>query len=588
VSSSLAAISGRQQTASSDAPPSDKYPQYTISQQHLALAIVAITEYHFESYHMDRTCSPVMAFVSEGCHPPQATISLSQTSLMTPEPLSPESYYSIKEEHLGGEDSKKPTKKRKSWGQELPTPKTNLPPRYKLPLVFFNLAMLTIIRKRAKTEDEKEQRRIERVLRNRQAAQSSRERKRQEVEKLEGEKMSIEEQNESLKERLMTVEHEKFLLAQQVAKMTAQMEAVRSGSLAPKELSPPPESDLIHHDNLIKQEILEEYPFALPTPQTSFGAPSTTFSSPTTATYSGYSTPATISLGFDALIATPYMTQHPAAMLCDLQCQSAEAYQAPIQPTTRQPAVTPSSLTTLLYLTLISTVCSELMYPLRMIFISLKMGSALRPLMITSTPLASASIRWLISTPANPAPLTKRANTPIAKKTSPTTTISTPMITLSQTSNLLHILLQHLLLSSPSLARPDRAATGRALRPKTASMMMSGNGVLGRVVHRVARYGDKAGFEVEGCLISLAGARNGRMTSSRILLQQGRRLNFAGVLGPKLKRFGNHVLSDNLDLDPGLTVCLMKAKFCEIHTNSGLADSSPPHLSSVNMISMLC
>lgn len=25
---------------------------------------------------------------------------------------------------------KKPVKKRKSWGQELPTPKTNLPPRY--------------------------------------------------------------------------------------------------------------------------------------------------------------------------------------------------------------------------------------------------------------------------------------------------------------------------------------------------------------------------------------------------------------------------------------------------------------------------
>ncbi|KAI7535968.1 hypothetical protein KC331_g11730, partial [Hortaea werneckii] len=36
----------------------------------------------------------------------------------------------------------KPAKKRKSWGQELPEPKTHLPPR-----------------KRAKTDDEKEQRR---------------------------------------------------------------------------------------------------------------------------------------------------------------------------------------------------------------------------------------------------------------------------------------------------------------------------------------------------------------------------------------------------------------------------------------------
>lgn len=61
----------------------------------------------------------------------------------------------------------KPTKKRKSWGQALPEPKTALPPR-----------------KRAKTEDEKEQRRIERIKRNRAAAHNSRERKRQETEDL--------------------------------------------------------------------------------------------------------------------------------------------------------------------------------------------------------------------------------------------------------------------------------------------------------------------------------------------------------------------------------------------------------------------
>jgi transcriptional activator HAC1 len=72
---------------------------------------------------------------------------------------------------------KKPVKKRKSWGQVLPEPKTNLPPR-----------------KRAKTEDEKEQRRVERVLRNRRAAQSSRERKRQEVEGLEQRNKELQEQ----------------------------------------------------------------------------------------------------------------------------------------------------------------------------------------------------------------------------------------------------------------------------------------------------------------------------------------------------------------------------------------------------------
>ena len=61
----------------------------------------------------------------------------------------------------------KAAKKRKSWGQQLPEPTTNLPPR-----------------KRAKTTDEKEQRRIERIKRNRAAAHNSRERKRQETEVL--------------------------------------------------------------------------------------------------------------------------------------------------------------------------------------------------------------------------------------------------------------------------------------------------------------------------------------------------------------------------------------------------------------------
>ncbi len=61
----------------------------------------------------------------------------------------------------------KQAKKRKSWGQQLPEPETTLPPR-----------------KRAKTDGEKEQRRIERIKRNRAAAHNSRERKRQEAEDL--------------------------------------------------------------------------------------------------------------------------------------------------------------------------------------------------------------------------------------------------------------------------------------------------------------------------------------------------------------------------------------------------------------------
>ncbi|KAL8948762.1 MAG: hypothetical protein Q9222_005073 [Ikaeria aurantiellina] len=191
------------------------------------------------------------------------------------------------------EGDKKPVKKRKSWGQELPTPKTNLPPR-----------------KRAKTEDEKEQRRIERVLRNRQAAQSSRERKRQEVEKLEGEKSAIELQNDMLKERLMAVEHEKFKLQQQLSQMSAELAALRNGSTRPS-LPSPSHTDLLNNQRAIKQEF-EDSMFALRTP---ISLPSDSFSPSSAASSESRSpSPSNFDLGFHNLNPTPDMTQHPAAM----------------------------------------------------------------------------------------------------------------------------------------------------------------------------------------------------------------------------------------------------------------------------------
>lgn len=53
-------------------------------------------------------------------------------------------------------------------------------------------------RKRAKTKDEKEQRRIERIMRNRQAAHASREKKRRHVEDLEKKCVSLSTENEQL------------------------------------------------------------------------------------------------------------------------------------------------------------------------------------------------------------------------------------------------------------------------------------------------------------------------------------------------------------------------------------------------------
>ncbi|MCJ1381845.1 hypothetical protein MMC17_004957 [Xylographa soralifera] len=242
---------------------------------------------------------------------PQGTISMAETSLMTP--TSPESYKSSSKE-----DDKKPTKKRKSWGQELPTPKTNLPPR-----------------KRAKTEDEKEQRRIERVLRNRQAAQSSRERKRQEVEKLEGEKYSIERQNYMLKQRLLAVEHEKYALRQQLAKYAAALQKAgtlsRAVSVGPAPSSPPSPNmvaaDLRQLDRNIKQEF-EDLSFSLPSPQNTLD-PRSSFSS---ASPSSSRSASPSNLDFNGSVTSPDMTQHPAAMLCGLQCQSGAAWRPSSNP----------------------------------------------------------------------------------------------------------------------------------------------------------------------------------------------------------------------------------------------------------------
>ena len=77
-----------------------------------------------------------LGFATPDYYPPQATVSLAETTFMpSPEP-------SVKDEN----EEKRTTKKRKSWGQELPTPKTNLPPRYvhRIPISYIVNAVLMI------------------------------------------------------------------------------------------------------------------------------------------------------------------------------------------------------------------------------------------------------------------------------------------------------------------------------------------------------------------------------------------------------------------------------------------------------------
>ncbi|CAL5866661.1 uncharacterized protein PFLUO_LOCUS870 [Penicillium psychrofluorescens] len=341
------------------------------------------------------------------------TVSPADTSLSSPEPkVEP-----LDDEDDDDEEEKKPTKKRKSWGQELPVPKTNLPPRYEI-LPRWTTAGTNETRKRAKTEDEKEQRRIERVLRNRAAAQTSRERKRLEMEKLETEKIQMEQQNQFLLQRLSQMEAENNRLSQQVAQLSAEVRGSRSAT--PTKVGSPVADSPTLTPTLFKQEGDD-----LPMERIPFPTPSTTDYSPTLK-------PSTLAEASD-------VTQHPAAVLCDLPCPSLASKELEA----RFPSLTsrvPLQMTLqLLFLTMTSAACSAVIHPLSHILHSLKTGS---PLMFSTEEIYQhfPLILWLISTPSlSPS---KASNRPVFRMK----------------------LLTRLLACSPALARPLRDATGRALQ----------------------------------------------------------------------------------------------------------------------------
>ncbi|TPX22387.1 hypothetical protein DIZ76_014259 [Coccidioides immitis] len=360
---------------------------------------------------MDSTFSTTFDSISfaSGADVPQLTISPAETTLKLDD-LAPEP-----KEQPPKPEEKKPVKKRKSWGQELPIPKTNLPPR-----------------KRAKTEDEKEQRRIERVLRNRAAAQISRERKRLEIEKLETEKAKMEQQNRFLLQRLAQMEAENNRLSQQVAKLSTEIRSSRGAS--PQSISAPSPTLA---PVLFKQEDDE-----LPLEKVPIASPPTTIYSPSAAV-------------IDSIDASD-LTQHPAAMLCDLQCQSEESKNLTAslnQYSTPHPtfALMLQVIMQHLFLMMTSAAYSTVILPLSQIFHSLKKGS---PLTFSQEEICQhlPLILWLISTPT-----LSKSNTSI------------------QRSVFRIQLLTRLLACSPALARPLRDATSRALQlavrdlPRSAS-----------------------------------------------------------------------------------------------------------------------
>lgn len=337
------------------------------------------------------------------------------------------------------ETEKKPTKKRKSWGQVLPEPKTNLPPR-----------------KRAKTEDEKEQRRVERVLRNRRAAQSSRERKRQEVEALEQRNMELEKAfaeaqktNEALLEELRRLRGEQpgasrmpsldsfkenVTLSPQlfgVDQKVAAIETPAQSTVNPASLSPPPTTDFLDQSEpTFKAE--EE--------------PSSVFED----------------LSVQPSAPSSDVTQRPAAMLCDLQCHISEK--------THQALATSQAwnmaFLRLMMITSASAILAACQLPTTQILLSLRANLPLHPSPRILTTILSLVTRPRISSsslPTDSTSLSSSLRTTLTSSDRPRSARSSS--TSSRKPTTLRIKsLRKILSSSPNLARPLQDATLEAMR----------------------------------------------------------------------------------------------------------------------------
>ena len=264
----------------------------------------------------------------------------------------------------------------------------------------------------------------------------------------------------------MAVEQEKFLLAQKVAKMTAQMKVFKQDPSAPT--SEPTSPALETFDSAkIKQELENEYSF-LPTPELSFGHPASSLASPSTMTYSPSQSPPNVGLGLaDPLTSSTGLTQHPAAMLCDLQCQLVEAtcQASATRPTTRptRPTVTRLSLASLPSPMLISAAFSRPTGPQ-------KTPNSSKTV---SSPAQTSHLTEATHSPLTPLSILTPGTTPMAGTTTwPTSaTTTTSRGTRSKTLPIPPLRLRpSLLLSSPTRARPHRAATVAKLRLETGRM----------------------------------------------------------------------------------------------------------------------
>lgn len=351
------------------------------------------------------------------------------------------------------ESYKKPAKKRKSWGQVLPEPKTNLPPR-----------------KRAKTEDEKEQRRVERVLRNRRAAQSSRERKRLEVE-------ALEKRNKQLEEMLVSVQKTNSLLVEELNRFRHGSGYVSgcSSPLDPLHDNPVTLSQDLFGTNTVNNTKEQTSPPLMaglinPTVNPASLSPEPTVVDSVSKPFEE----ATAEVGKPVERSSETaadLTQRPAEMLCDLPCHTSVA--SPKSFLASQTSMDPRCLMLLqlkMMLLSASAILSVCQRPLTQIALSSRAGFSLLP-----SPQLLTTIIWLVTIPPasrNNQTSTSSISTPSSTTTQPISPTlwqraTMPQRTSASTSWSSTLRLKHLrkiLSSSPNLARPLTDATMVALR----------------------------------------------------------------------------------------------------------------------------
>ncbi len=353
-------------------------------------------------------------------------------------------------------------------------------------------------RKRAKTEDEKEQRRVERVLRNRRAAQSSRERKRLEVE-------ALEVRNKDLEAQLLAAQKTNMLLCHELSKVRGS-----AGGSAPLTTRSNPVTfsqelfsshdghtrshsqllDLDQADHQAAGPSLDELllrssqsqattinPISLSPALSPVPEEDDVFPDDEADHISGNKEDNKERTSSDLEIA-PDATQHPAEVLCpDLQCRSAaisRSWTASQQQA--QPALALFCQLTLLW-TSTSAMLSICRRPLMQIAMSWRAGFSLRP-----TPALLNTIVWLVTRPPSPSPSDPTLTLTSFSNTTRRPTVSTATTTTSSSSSsransssssssssrphttLRLKLLRKILTCSPMLARPIMDATLAALR----------------------------------------------------------------------------------------------------------------------------